>query len=151
VPAVPPSITSGLSVTTAKDAAFTYTITRMARAVYVRCSRTAGRFDIVGCRYQRRAECGGGLHDYAHATNAGGSDSKLLKLVVVASGTNHAPTFASPPAASAILHDWRAGNVFSSGSGQRRGCAGLHVELWRRDFRLGGHSLQDLHRPGVYM
>jgi len=101
-PAIPPAISSALSATAAINAAFAYTITADGSAplVFSATGLPAG-LALNGADIGGNPTASGVFNVTLTATNYGGSDSKNLKLIVVGSGTNHAPAIVSPPTVSA--------------------------------------------------
>ncbi|HLX60679.1 MAG TPA: MBG domain-containing protein [Planctomycetota bacterium] len=101
-PAIPPAITSALSASTAINADFAYTITADGSTpLAFSATGLPDGLMLNGADIGGNPTASGVFNVTLTATNYGGSDSKNLKLIVVASGTNHAPVIASPPTASA--------------------------------------------------
>ncbi|HLX60752.1 MAG TPA: MBG domain-containing protein [Planctomycetota bacterium] len=101
-PATAPLITSALTATANVNAAFTYTITSDGTnpQTFAAAGLPAG-LALVGATISGKPAATGLFNVTLTASNFAGTDSKLLKLTVIGTGTNHAPVIAVPLTVSA--------------------------------------------------
>jgi hypothetical protein len=100
-PAIPVSITSALTGSAQKDAAFTYTITADGSApmTFSAAGLPAG-LTLVGDTISGAPTVTGVFYVLLSVSNYANYDSKSLKLTITGSATNHAPQIGSPPTVS---------------------------------------------------
>jgi len=100
-PAIPPAITSALSASTSLNAPFTYSITSDGSApLMFGASGLPAGLALNGADIGGQPTASGVFNVTLMATNYGGSDSKILKLIVLGGNINHAPVIASLPTVS---------------------------------------------------
>jgi len=101
-PAIPPAITNVLDISTPINTFLTFTLNASGTVpVTFGAANLPAGLALNGDTITGTPSASGVFDIALTATNYGGSVSKVLKLTVIAGGTNHAPTFASPPTASA--------------------------------------------------